>query len=218
MLKHRAMATDGATHSNFVFGGADDKTGEYFAATISRRSAGAAAGSPTATTRVCGINGNCPHMPVEVFEIAFPGTSRNSGWSTDPAGPGKFRGGLSLSKTVRCTDTPMTFSYMSDRQKITPWGIHGGMAGGKAELVHEAQRRRRMADRDPGLQQGVAEQVRQRPDRPGDRIKIASPAGGGWGPPTERDRKMVEEDLLDGYITTEQAEAVYGLAPKGGRS
>jgi 5-oxoprolinase (ATP-hydrolysing)/N-methylhydantoinase B len=56
------------------------------------------------------------------------------------------------------------------------------------------------------------------PIRPGDRIKITGPAGGGWGPPTERSRKMVEEDLLDGYITTDQAEAVYGLAPKGGRS
>ena len=45
--------------------------------------------------------------------------------------PGKFRGGLALSKTVRCTDTPMTFSYMSDRQKLSPWGLHGGLPGAK---------------------------------------------------------------------------------------
>ena len=49
------------------------------------------------------------------------------------------------------------------------------------------------------------------PIAPGDRIKISSQAGGGWGPPDERDPHMVEEDLLDGFITPEQAQFAYGL-------
>ena len=49
------------------------------------------------------------------------------------------------------------------------------------------------------------------PISPGDRIKISSPAGGGWGPPEERDPAMVREDLLDGFITPEQANPSYGL-------
>ena len=46
---------------------------------------------------------------------------------------------------------------------------------------------------------------------PGDRIKISSPAGGGWGPPEERDPHLVKEDLLDRFITPQQAQSVYGL-------
>jgi N-methylhydantoinase B/oxoprolinase/acetone carboxylase alpha subunit len=45
----------------------------------------------------------------------------------------------------------------------------------------------------------------------GDRIKISSQAGGGRGPPDERDPHMMKEDLLDGFITPEQAQSVYGL-------
>ena len=69
---------------------------------------------------------------------------------------------LSLTKTVRCTDTEMTFSYMADRQKIAPWGIHGGLAGGKAELLFKRAGIERMAHGAAGLQQDIAEQVRER--------------------------------------------------------
>ena len=34
---------------------------------------------------------------------------------------------------------------------------------------------------------------------------------GGWGPPAERDPHLVKEDLLDGFVTPEQARSVYGL-------
>ena len=50
------------------------------------------------------------------------------------------------------------------------------------------------------------------PIKPGDRIKISSPAGGGWGPPEERDPARVETDLQDGFITPEQASSVYGFS------
>jgi N-methylhydantoinase B len=47
------------------------------------------------------------------------------------------------------------------------------------------------------------------PTQPGDRIKITSPSSGGWGPPEHRDPALVKEDLLDGFITAEQAHTVY---------
>ncbi len=58
---------------------------------------------------------------------------------------------------------------------MSPWGIHGGHPGGRAEL-------------------------------------FINRAGGGWGPPEARDRQRVRDDLLDGFITPEQARTVYGLA------
>jgi N-methylhydantoinase B len=57
-----------------------------------------------------------------VFENRFPWHVEEFKLVDSSGGPGKFRGGLSLSKTVCCTDTNMTFGYMADRQKIS----HGG--------------------------------------------------------------------------------------------
>ena len=45
----------------------------------------------------------------------------------------------------------------------------------------------------------------------GDRIRISSPGGGGWGDPAERDRQSVVDDVLDGWITSEEAERIYGV-------
>ena len=47
--------------------------------------------------------------------------------------------------------------------------------------------------------------------RPGERIVIDAPGGGGLGPPKERDPARVLEDVTNGFISMEQAGAVYGV-------
>jgi N-methylhydantoinase B len=47
----------------------------------------------------------------------------------------------------------------------------------------------------------------------GERIRIESPGGGGWGNPAERDPALVREDLRLGYISAEAARRDYGLTP-----
>ena len=110
----------------------------------------------------------------------------------------------------------MTYSYMADRQKIPPWGIHGGMAGGKAGLLMKRNDSNEWLTVAQAFNKASPSKFANVPIQPGDRIKITGPAGGGWGPPAERDPKMVAEDLLDGFITREQAETVYGYRPNGG--
>jgi N-methylhydantoinase B/oxoprolinase/acetone carboxylase alpha subunit len=110
---------------------------------------------------------------------------------------------------VRCTDTEMTFSYMSDRQKVSPWGIHGGHEGGRAELFIERAGSDQWLTITQAFNKVSPSKFANVPIRPGDRIKITSPAGGGWGPPENRDPALVKEDLLDGFITPEQARTVY---------
>ena len=41
------------------------------------------------------------------------------------------------------------------------------------------------------------------------------PNGGGYGNPLERDPEAVLSDMLDGYISAEQAEADYGVVIRG---
>ena len=42
-------------------------------------------------------------------------------------------------------------------------------------------------------------------------IRIHTGNGGGYGDPRRRPRKLVLDDLRNGYLTEEQARMVYGL-------
>ena len=46
---------------------------------------------------------------------------------------------------------------------------------------------------------------------PGDRIKLTTPGGGGYGIPGERDREAVREDVREGYVSEAAARELYGL-------
>jgi N-methylhydantoinase B len=46
----------------------------------------------------------------------------------------------------------------------------------------------------------------------GTRIKVVTGGGGGYGDPHERERSLVEADVIDGYVSKEAASEVYGYA------
>ena len=47
--------------------------------------------------------------------------------------------------------------------------------------------------------------------RAGDGFRNLSGGGGGWGDPLDRPIESVIEDVLDGYVSAQQAEQVYGV-------
>ncbi len=51
----------------------------------------------------------------------------------------------------------------------------------------------------------------------GTRISARTGGGGGYGPPWQRDVQIVLDDLQDGYISQDRAEADYGLRFQKGR-
>jgi 5-oxoprolinase (ATP-hydrolysing)/N-methylhydantoinase B len=44
---------------------------------------------------------------------------------------------------------------------------------------------------------------------PGDRIRLTTPGGGGYGDPKKRERERVEEDVKEGYVTAKAAAQFY---------
>ena len=46
--------------------------------------------------------------------------------------------------------------------------------------------------------------------RRGDRLRLETPGGGGYGDPRERPDAAIERDLAMGYLTVEGAERAYG--------
>jgi N-methylhydantoinase B len=45
----------------------------------------------------------------------------------------------------------------------------------------------------------------------GDRVRIDTGGGGGFGDPGRRDRAKLREDVRQGYVSTDAARSVYGL-------
>ncbi len=46
---------------------------------------------------------------------------------------------------------------------------------------------------------------------PGDRFRNSSAGRGGWGDPLDRSIELVLQDVLDEYVSLEQAEEAYGV-------
>ena len=87
---------------------------------------------------------------------------------------------------------------MSDRQKVRPRGIHGGHPGVKAELFMMRK----------GSDEGLAITTCRSRRATGSRFLLRLAEDGDH--PTSA-ILTVEEDLLDGFITPEQALTAYGL-------
>jgi len=45
----------------------------------------------------------------------------------------------------------------------------------------------------------------------GDRVRISTAGGGGWGDPLEREPDLVLDDLKDGFVSMEAASKSYGV-------
>jgi N-methylhydantoinase B len=121
--------------------------------------------------------------------------------NTSPGGEGQYTGGrgILMDYRIRRDGSFLTAGYT--RSKILPWGLDGGNEGSPnfVEVIRTSGERERYA---------FASGVTVNRD---DVIRIHTGAGGGIGDPKMRDRKAVEDDLRNGFITPERAKEVYQL-------
>jgi N-methylhydantoinase B len=208
-VPNRTMAAEGGTHSNFVFGGTDAESGEYF---ICYDIAGVGWGGRAfadGNDAVDSINGNCRPTPIEVFETRFPWRVEYLAFVTDSAGCGKFRGGLGYAKQMICLNEEVTCSQMTDRHVFPPWGLHGGKTGGLgATLVLKAGTENWKDMREAYGKKSTSRYSNVRIVK-GDRLRLVSPGGGGYGDPRTRDREQIVYDIEQGYVSPAAAERDY---------
>jgi N-methylhydantoinase B len=81
------------------------------------------------------------------------------------------------------------------------WGINGGGKGTPNYFVIEK------GNQPPRRLRKVAAESMQMNDL----IRLKTGGGGGFGNPMEREAGRVLNDVIDGYITTEQAKNDYGV-------
>ena len=211
-VPNRTMAAEGGTHSNLVFGGVDAETGDFF---ICYDIAGVGWGGRAfadGNDAVDSINGNCRPTPIEVFETRFPWRVEYLAFDTDSAGAGKFRGGVGYTKQMICLNDEIICSQMTDRHVFAPWGLHGGKQGGLgATLILKAATQEWQNMRQAFGKKSTSRYSNVRITK-GDRLRLVSPGGGGYGEPKDRQRELIVSDIKQGYVSLLGAEREYGYS------
>jgi N-methylhydantoinase B len=162
-------AASQGTMNNLTIGGTDVRTGRQFA--YYETAAGGMGARPT----LDGIDAIHTHMtnslntPAEAMEYAYPMRVRQYSIRRGSGGGGLFHGGDGVVRELELlTDARVTI--LSDRRKTRPYGLRGGEPGaaGRTTIINAA-----------------GEQVLQGKDstyaRAGDRIRVETPGGGGYG-------------------------------------
>jgi N-methylhydantoinase B len=148
---------------------------------------------------------NCKTAPIEIIESEFPTRVERFEMIPDSGGAGRWRGGLGFARDYRILADEVRFSMRTDKHSIEPFGSDQGLAGGKGACIV-----------NPG-----ADDEKRLPSRFGDYrlqtndlVRVERPGGGGLGDPMQRPAEIVIDDLRQGYISAERAQADYGVAVK----
>ena len=173
-LPDRIPAASQGTMNNVTFGGTDPRSQRRFA--YYETLGGGMGGRP-------GLDGlsalhthmsNTRNTPIEAIEHELPIRITAYRVRRGSGGAGRWNGGDGLIREYETlADTAVT--VLSDRRRLSPYGSRGGRPGaaGRNVLIRAGQEK---------LLPGKVE-LRL---RPGDRLRIETPGGGGYGEPDER--------------------------------
>jgi N-methylhydantoinase B len=167
-------AASSGTMNNLTIGGMDSRSGEAIPFAYYETIAGGSGASATHD----GASGVHTHMtnslntPAEALEYSYPFRVTRYSLRPDSRGNGKHRGGDGIVRELEMlTDAEVTM--LSDRRKTQPYGLNGGEAGapGRTTIL-----------RADGSEEELASKGSTRLRR-GDRVRVETPGGGGWGMP-----------------------------------
>ncbi|MGE7907609.1 hydantoinase B/oxoprolinase family protein [Peribacillus sp. NPDC094092] len=208
-IPEKVMACEGGTHLNFVFGGHHDDYDEYYVCYDLEAVGWGARPYADGNNMVDSINGNCRTTPTEVFETRFPWLIESFNLNQDSGGPGKYRGGLGAEKVLKCVAKEITVSQMSDRHQIAPFGLFNGQEGGLGATLVMKNGESEWKNVKEAYGKVSSSKFSNLTVKKGDRVKIVTPGGGGYGDPCDRDRSKLEEDIKDGFVSEEAALSIY---------
>ncbi len=95
---------------------------------------------------------------------------------------------------------PCRMSTRFERTVCPAWGMSGGHDGAPGHVLIEAA--------DGSTREALKDAVML---KAGDRVRIHTGGGGGYGDPRRRSRDKLRADLRSGYISPEVARTVYGF-------
>jgi N-methylhydantoinase B/oxoprolinase/acetone carboxylase alpha subunit len=168
-LPARLQAASQGTMNNVTLGGLDPRTGKRFAY---YETLGGGMGGRRGLAGLSGVHthmSNTRNTPVEAIENYLPVRIRRYRLRSGSGGTGAFPGGEGLIREYEML-VPTSVTILSDRRRYPPYGLQGGRPGarGRNTLVRHGR-----AQTLPGKVQLELQ--------PGDRLRIETPGGGGYG-------------------------------------
>ncbi|WP_372624603.1 hydantoinase B/oxoprolinase family protein [Falsiroseomonas sp.] len=148
--------------------------------------------------------GNTWSLPAETIELEAPVRILRNAIRPDSGGAGRTRGGNGLVREFEVLCPEMDFVHRGERHFEPARGVEGGRDGAPSVTT---------VIRADGRREDVPSKAMVRL-RQGDRVRIETAAGGGWGDPRARDPERVRDDLADGKISATAARDIYGLAER----
>jgi len=176
-LPQKIPAASCGTMTNLAIGGADPIRQRFFSY-YETVGGGAGAGPSRAGADAIQTHmTNTLNTPCETLEAYYPFLVRRYRIRRGSGGDGKHRGGNGIAREIEVL-TEAQLTLLSDRAAGRPYGMAGGGAGkaGRAALRHKGKTKALPAKASAALE-------------PGDRIRLQTPGGGGWGRNTKRARR-----------------------------
>ena len=141
------------------------------------------------------------NVPNEFIESYFPVRIECYESVPDTGGPGLHRGGNAMKVDYRFLAAGVV-SVHDDRWLTYPWGVRGGLPGGRSVKTLERK------DGSRELLPSKCDRIRV---EVGDVLLFQTWGGGGWGNPVDRDAELVRRNLRDGWISEESARTIFGV-------
>jgi N-methylhydantoinase B/oxoprolinase/acetone carboxylase alpha subunit len=148
---------------------------------------------------------------VEILETRYPMVHEALALNEGSAGPGRNRGGFGYARQFSVASEYMRMSCFIEKEKQQPWGLFGGKPGrNSAILVARAgeDEFRTFPEAFGVACNGKFSDVYL---ERGDRVRIVTSGGGGYGDPLERDVALVAEDVRQSFISVADATEQYGV-------
>lgn len=154
-----------------------------------------------------GLNhGNAPISmatipPLEILEAAYPIRFTQWGLRPDSGGAGTHRGGLGAVYEIELLADAADAFLFAERGRHPPPGVLGGGAGATNRFRYQHGGE----EREPAM---VSKMVGIKLAR-GERLRLETPGGGGYGRASSREPRAVAEDVRLGYVSPRMAGELY---------
>lgn len=168
-MPERVPATSQGTMNNVLLGAGGGSPFSYY------ETLGGGEGGTPGRPGMSGVHTgmtNTRNTPVEAVELDYPLRVWRYELRSGSGGAGAQRGGAGLVREIEAL-ADCTLTVQSERRQRAPWGVGGGGHGrvGRNLLI-----------RVDGTEEELASKGTW-PLRCGERVRIVTPGGGGWGPP-----------------------------------
>ena len=140
--------------------------------------------------------------PVEILESLYPVMFTQWALRPDSGGPGRNRGGLGAIYEVEAlAEAGADVFLIGERGKYPPFGVNGGGPAALNRFIYETDQ----GETTPPMVSKVTDiRIRQ-----GQKVRLETPGGGGFGDPATREPARVARDVEFGYISRESARRDY---------